>query len=74
VATEQADVFEDGKSADHSISFSSIGSRVKTGNASIRRCPVSSDTIQPVEPRLSPAPPSLTRRRESLDRRDSYVS
>jgi hypothetical protein len=34
MATEQADVFEDGKSADHRISLSAIGSRVKTGNAS----------------------------------------
>ncbi len=46
MATEQADVFEDGKSADHSISFSSIGSRVKTGNASAASYQASSCVIR----------------------------
>jgi hypothetical protein len=34
MVTVQADVFEDGKSADHCISLSAIGSPVKTRNAS----------------------------------------
>ena len=73
---EQTEVMKKGEAAEHCVAFRLVGPRIESRNgaAAVDKAIAKRESAitQPVDPILSSAPPSLTRRRVSVLRRAWY--